>query len=99
MSLGILFWVLFLVGAVGILSAIGACVTLLRRVRPLTDEISLVPPSPASLSLIVPLKGMDEHTEEHLTALVTSRFRGEVEYLFVMESADDPAYSICTRIR
>jgi len=99
MSLGILFWALFLVGAVGILGAIGACATLLRRVRPLADEVSFVPPAPAPLSLIVPLKGMDEHTEEHLAALVTSRFRGEVEYLFVMETADDPAYSLCTRIR
>jgi hypothetical protein len=54
---------------------------------------------PASLSMIVPIKGADAHTDEHLNALVTSEVSGAVEYLFAVESDGDPAYSICWRVR
>jgi ceramide glucosyltransferase len=48
--------------------------------------------------MIVPIKGADAHTEEHLDALVSSALDGQVEYLFAMESADDPAYVVCQRV-
>lgn len=50
------------------------------------------------LSLIVPIKGADEHTEGLLTALVQSALSRPVEYVFAMESADDPAYPVCERV-
>ncbi len=49
--------------------------------------------------MIVPIKGADAHTGEHLNALVTSAVRGAVEYLFAMESDGDPAYPICRQVQ
>jgi ceramide glucosyltransferase len=98
-SLLIVYWLLFAVGGVGILGAIGACAVLLRRVRPLGGGATFVPLTGASLSMIVPIKGVDASTEANLSALVESPFRGEIEYLFAMESADDPAYAVCQRVR
>ncbi|HKB47011.1 MAG TPA: glycosyltransferase, partial [Ktedonobacterales bacterium] len=98
MPLLIVYWLLFVVGAVGSVGALGASATLLRRVRPLGGA-TFVPLTGASLSMIVPIRGADVSTEANLNALVESQFRGEIEYLFAMESADDPAYAVCQRVR
>ena len=98
MLLLIVYWLLVVIAAVGIVGAVGACGTLLRRVRPLGGA-SFVPPTAASLSMIVPIKGVDDSTEANLSALVESQFRGAIEYLFAMESVDDPAYSLGQRVK
>jgi ceramide glucosyltransferase len=94
----IVYWLLVVVATVGIVGAVGACATLVRRVRPLGGA-SFVPPTAASLSMIVPIKGVDASTETNLSALVESQFRGAIEYLFAMESVDDPAYALGQRVK
>lgn len=98
MVLQIVYWVFVAIAAVGIVGMLGSSATLLRRVRSL-GGLSFVPPTAASLSMIVPIKGTDAATEANLTALVESQFRGAIEYLFAMESVDDPAYTLCQRIK
>ncbi len=98
MVLQIVYWLLVAVAALGVLGAIGACATLLRRVRGLGGA-SFVPPTAASLSMIVPLRGVDAATEANLNALVESQFRGAIEYLFAMESVDDAAYALGQRVK
>jgi len=97
-ALLIVYWLLVVIAAVGIVGAVGACATLVRRVRAL-GGVSFVPPTAASLSVIVPIKGVDDSTEANLNALVESQFRGTIEYLFAMESVDDPAYSLGQRVK
>ncbi|HZC76096.1 MAG TPA: glycosyltransferase, partial [Ktedonobacterales bacterium] len=97
--LAVLYWFLFIAGAIGVVGAMGACAALCRRFMTAASAPVAVDGAPTSLSLIVPIKGADAHTEAHLNALVTSVISGEVEYLFAMESDGDPAYPICQRVR
>ena len=53
----------------------------------------------ASLSLIVPIKGADANTEENLKLVVGSEINTPVEFLFAMETEDDPAYEVCCNIK
>lgn len=95
----VVYWGLVAASALGILGCAGAAVTLARRVRP--APLDAVPPHSAfpSLSVLVPLRGADPATEAHLTALVESALSCDVEYLFAMESRDDPAFAVCERVR
>ena len=52
-----------------------------------------------SLSMIVPLKGADDFTASHLKALVESEVDIPVEYLFTMESMNDPAFEVCQKVK
>ncbi|HEX6798350.1 MAG TPA: glycosyltransferase, partial [Ktedonobacterales bacterium] len=72
---------------------------LARRLR--TAPLDAVPPRSAfpSLSVLVPLKGADDATEAHLSSLVASILPCEVEYLFAVESSNDPAFAVCERVR
>ena len=51
------------------------------------------------LTVVVPIKGVDPQTESNLDALFASRVPVPVEYLIAMESPDDPAYAVATRVR
>jgi hypothetical protein len=55
--------------------------------------------STESLSLIVPIKGADDTTFDNLKALVDSNIKSPVEYLFAMETEDDPAYKVCKAVQ
>lgn len=97
----VVYWVLVAASALGILGCLGAVATLARRVR--TAPLAAVPTtggeSLPSLSMLVPLKGADDATEAHLTALVEQELPAPVEYLFALESSDDPAFVVCERVR
>jgi ceramide glucosyltransferase len=95
------YWVLLGISAFGVLSSALTIAALLPRFRAAAASPTSVPASGAlpSLSLIVPIKGADPHTAAHLHALVSSDLPGEVEFLFALESDQDPAYSICARVR
>lgn len=89
----ILLWGVSLLG-------LGAAMATLMLGRAFRAASAVAPPSGPllPLSMIVPIKGADAHTEEHLNALIASALDGEVEYLFAMESADDSAYAVCQRV-
>lgn len=53
----------------------------------------------ASVSILVPIKGADCRTPDILQSLVSSVIPGEVEFIFGMESDDDPAFRICDQLR
>jgi ceramide glucosyltransferase len=92
----LVYWVFAVTSAVGTLGCLGAMAMLVARFRRPAQAGAEGPP--AALALIVPIKGADAHTEGNLSALVASRVPGAVEYLFAMESADDPAYAVCQRV-
>lgn len=95
----VVYWVLVAASVLSLLGCLGAVATLARRVR--TAPLATVPPQIAfpSLSVLVPLKGADDATEAHLTALVESPLPCDVEFLFALESAADPAFAVCERVR
>lgn len=55
--------------------------------------------SSKSISLIVPIKGVDDNTEENFELLVESEVNAPVEFLFAMETEDDPAFAVCSKIK
>ena len=95
----VVYWALLAASAIGVLACAGAAVTLARRLR--TAPLDAVPPRSAfpSLSVLVPLKGADDATEAHLSSLVASILPCDVEYLFAVESSNDPAFAVCERVR
>lgn len=50
------------------------------------------------MTVIRPLKGADEGLEENLRSLVEADSGGVLEFLFAMESADDPAFPPAKRV-
>ena len=93
-----IYWLLFFIGIISLLGCIAALITMGLRFRELIQDTSHSE-SVASLSMIVPLKGVDDFTASHLNALVESVVDVPVEFLFVMESLSDPAYVICQNVR
>lgn len=51
-----------------------------------------------SVTVIVPLRGVDQNLEENLKSIINQDYPGLVEYLFIVDDADDPAYPIASRI-
>jgi ceramide glucosyltransferase len=91
------YWLCVICGALGIAGCLGALAVLRARLRPAPAAESAPLPW-STLSMIVPIKGADAHTEEHLTRLVTSETPLPTEYLIAMESAEDPAYAVAERV-
>src|SRR5574341_322678 len=48
-------------------------------------------------TLICPCKGLDEELEHNLTSLAEQDYP-DLEIVFVMASADDPAHAVCDRV-
>ncbi|KAH7684854.1 Ceramide glucosyltransferase protein [Dioscorea alata] len=46
------------------------------------------------VSVIMPLKGFGEHNMQNWRSQITSLYGGPLEFLFVVESVDDPAYHV-----
>ncbi|HEV2238064.1 MAG TPA: glycosyltransferase [Ktedonobacterales bacterium] len=90
------YWLAAVCGALGGLGCLGALVAFFARFRPVAATEAPLPW--ATLALIVPIKGADAHTEDHLTRLVTSDTPLATEYLIAMESEDDPAFAIAQRV-
>src|SRR5947209_2237058 len=98
----ILYWCFFVITVIALLGCLGASTMILTRFLRYSSrltEAASVAESNFSLSMIVPIKGADSSTEAHLHALVESSVEAEVEYLFAMESSDDPAFLVCQRVQ
>lgn len=92
--------VLWLVVALVALPCLAATTVVALRFRPESGTSESDTPTGATgLSVVVPIKGIDAHTESNLDALFSSRVPVPVEYLIAMESADDPAYDVTTRVQ
>uniref|UniRef100_A0ACD5XAJ1 Uncharacterized protein n=1 Tax=Avena sativa TaxID=4498 RepID=A0ACD5XAJ1_AVESA len=50
------------------------------------------------VSVIMPLKGLGEHNLQNWRTQITSLYGGPLEFLFVLESKDDPAYQAVSRL-
>lgn len=87
--------VLWCVMALAALPCLAATIVVAVRFRPRVGT----EPGADGLSVVVPIKGIDAHTESNLDALFASRLPGPVEYLIAMESPDDPAHEVATRVR
>jgi len=91
----ILYWIFFILSIFGILSMTLALLSLTSHF----SKKKKMQANTKALSLIVPIKGADENTQQNLTALVNSDIDTAVEYLFAMESEDDPAFDVCSRVK
>ena len=90
-----IYWIFFVISVIGILSMTLAFFKMLTHFS--KKEESQV--STEALSLIVPIKGADENTFHNLKALIDSDITSPVEYLFAMETEDDPAYEVCKAVK
>ncbi|KAJ7969537.1 Ceramide glucosyltransferase, nucleotide-diphospho-sugar transferase [Quillaja saponaria] len=50
------------------------------------------------VSVVMPLKGFGEHNLHNWRSQITSLYGGPVEFLFVVESTEDPAYHAVSRL-
>jgi hypothetical protein len=89
---------LFFLSSMALLGCIAASATIWWRFRQAAQDASQSTPV-SSLSMIVPLKGVDDFTAAHLNALVESRVDVPVEFLFALESAHDPAFVVCQQMQ
>lgn len=93
--MGVIYWIFFAISIIGILSMTLAFFKMLTHFS--KKEKAQV--STKGLSLIVPIKGADDTTFNNLKALIDSDIKSPVEYLFAMETEDDPAYEICKAVQ
>ncbi len=92
----ILFWIFLSLSALGLLGALAALSRVLGYFRPRPpQESGTIRP----LSALVPLKGVDGRTGDHLRALVESQMDWPVEFLFAVEDESDPAFALCQQIQ
>ena len=59
------------------------------------DEV--FPQSCEKITVVVPMRGVHGATEENLKAITSQKAGSEVEYIFVVDSYDDPAYPIAQK--
>eukprot|EP01018_Ginkgo_biloba_P027603 Gb_01222 [translate_table: standard] len=50
------------------------------------------------VSVVMPLKGLGEHNFNNWKSQLVSLYGGPLEFLFVVESTDDPAYSVVSQL-
>ncbi len=89
---------LFFLSSMALLGCIAAAATIWWRCSLAAQDLSQRTPV-SSLSMIVPLKGVDAFTAAHLNALVESRVDVPVEFLFALESAHEPAFVVCQQVQ
>src|SRR6266702_8205890 len=93
-----IYWLFFFISTVALLGCIAASTTMGLRFHDVIQNTSWREPV-SSLSMIVPLKGADDFTASHLNALVEAVLDVPVEYLFTMESMNDPAFAVCQQVK
>jgi Glycosyltransferases, probably involved in cell wall biogenesis len=49
------------------------------------------------ITVVIPMRGLYPWTEENLKAITSQKVETEVEYLFVVDSPEDPAYSVAQK--
>ncbi|HLX39862.1 MAG TPA: hypothetical protein VKR42_04990, partial [Ktedonobacteraceae bacterium] len=94
----LIYGVFFGLSVLALLNCIAATAIIGWRYR-LAEASFSKPGSVSSLSVMVPLKGVDDFTATHLHALVESRLDVPVEFLFAVESAHDPAFVVCQQVQ
>jgi len=94
----IIYWLFYFISAVALFSCIAASTTMGLRFRDAIKNTSNKASVPF-LSMIVPIKGADDFTASHLKAIVESEVDIPVEYLFTMESMNDPAFEVCQKVK
>jgi cellulose synthase/poly-beta-1,6-N-acetylglucosamine synthase-like glycosyltransferase len=87
--------IFFVLTGLAVIGCLGAVNTLLRHFRRQPREIHSLP----GLSMMVPMKGTDKHTYANLSALITSQIGSPIQFILVMETEDDPAFTAACRIR
>jgi ceramide glucosyltransferase len=91
-------WFIGVYSVLASVSALSLALILARRFR--SWQTPDAEPDPLeSVSVLVPIKGVDERTQEVLKNLVSSNVPGEVEFIFAMESDGDPAFRVCTQLQ
>jgi len=71
------------------------------RLRRVLARRPAAPPFPAtapSITVIRPVKGLDTGAEENVRAFLEMEYPGQLELLFVVDSAEDPAYPLIQRL-
>ncbi|HUM13314.1 MAG TPA: glycosyltransferase [Myxococcaceae bacterium] len=71
------------------------------RLRRVLARRPTPPPFPAtapSITVIRPVKGVDTGAEDNVRAFLEMEYPGELELLFVVDSAEDPAYPLIQRL-
>ena len=92
--MSILFWTLFIISILGIVTILISMTTLLSFFSKKQEHTV----SSEALSLIVPIKGTDDNTKENMTTLVNSNLSSNVEYIFAMEEENDSAFEVCSEV-
>lgn len=91
-------WIIGVYSVLASLSALSLALTLVLRFRS-RWLLDAQPGSFESVSVLVPIKGVDEQTQGVLQNLVSSNLPGDVEFIFAMESDGDPAFRVCTQLQ
>ncbi|HZX42672.1 MAG TPA: glycosyltransferase [Myxococcaceae bacterium] len=71
------------------------------RLRRVLARRPAAPPFPAtapSITVIRPVKGLDTGAEDNIRAFLGMEYPGRLELLFVVDSAEDPAYPVIQRL-
>jgi ceramide glucosyltransferase len=89
-------WILLGTAAIGlVLFGLGILATVRHTTRPAfqvrRDEL---PP----VSLLKPIKGLEEGLEENLRSFFTQDYQGEIEVVFASTEPDDPALEVARRV-
>ena len=91
-------WFIVVYSVLASMSALSLALTLARRFR-CRQPANFQPGSSDSVSVLVPIKGVDEQTQDVLQNLVSSNLPGDVEFIFAMESDGDPSFWVCTQLQ
>ncbi|MCX7872078.1 MAG: bacteriohopanetetrol glucosamine biosynthesis glycosyltransferase HpnI [Verrucomicrobiae bacterium] len=51
-----------------------------------------------NLTILKPLKGTDEFTEDCLKSWLEQDYRGEIQFIFAVDSENDPAFAVCKQL-
>ncbi len=71
------------------------------RLRRVLARRPTAPPSPViapSMTVIRPVKGVDTGAEDNVRAFLDMEYPGQLELLFVVDSAEDPGYPLIQRL-
>jgi cellulose synthase/poly-beta-1,6-N-acetylglucosamine synthase-like glycosyltransferase len=56
-----------------------------------------LPQSCRKITVVIPMRGVYPWTEDNLRAITSQKTRAEVEFLFVVDSPEDPAYAVAQK--
>lgn len=93
--MGTSFWIAAaLIGLSGGLYALGV----LALMRAVAKRVPAIPATLPALTIIKPLKGLEEELEENLESFFVQRYPGDVEIILGSLEPDDPALEVARRV-